>query len=99
MKKSILFLSCIFIFLSAHAGNKIKYYFNQPVDTSVATAEKAVYLNNCIADTLEAYLSRAKYSLDICMYDFEKTYSFNISTVDTQFAPKVAAAINNAYAR
>jgi len=99
MKKVFLFAASLFICFGAEAGNKIKYYFNQPVDTSVATFEKAIYLNTCSADTLTAYLKRAKYSLDICIYDFEKTYSYNISTVDTTFAPEVAAAINNAYAR
>jgi len=99
MKKILVFAIAIFMFHSAMAGNKIKYYFNQPVDTTVATAEKAIYLNNCIADTLAAYLGRAKYTLDICMYDFEKTVSFDISAIDTIFAPKVAAAIDSAYAR
>ena len=99
MKKVFLFAASLFICFGGEAGNKIKYYFNQPVDTSVATFEKAIYLNTCSADTLTAYLKRAKYSLDICIYDFEKTYSYNISTVDTTFAPEVAAAINNAYAR
>ena len=99
IKKTLLFSIAIFIFLGANAGNKIKCYFNKPVDTSVSTGVNAVYLNNCIADTLAAYISRAKYSLDICIYDFEKTFSYNIATLDTVFAPKVAAAIDSAYAR
>jgi phospholipase D-like protein/type IX secretion system substrate protein len=99
MKKILFLLPAMVVVLNANAGNKIKYYFNQPVDTSVAAVQKAVYLHNCIADTLAAYLNRAKYSLDICIYDFEKTYSFNIYTIDTLFAPEIAAAINNAYNR
>ena len=98
MKKGLLFFVCVIIFLNANAGNKIKCYFNKPVDTSVSTGVNAIYLNNCIADTLAAYIGRAKYSLDICMYDFEKYFSYNISTLDTVFAPKVAAAIDSAYA-
>ena len=98
--KNILLLSFTLLFFTrVNAGDKIKYYFNQPVDNTVATDVNAVYLNNCIADTLTAYLNRAKYSLDICVYDFEKTASFSISTPDTVFAPEIAAAINNAYNR
>jgi hypothetical protein len=92
----VLLLACS---ASCFAGNKIKYYFNQPVDTTVATAQKAVYLQNCIADTLAAYLGRAKYSLDICLYDFDKTLTFSSSVLDTVFAPAVAAAIDSAYHR
>ena len=78
--RPVLVLICL-VFLSARAeaGSKIKYYFNRAVDTSVSSGVNAIYLNNCIADTLTAYLNRAKYSLDICMYDFEKTYSYNIN--------------------
>ena len=100
MKKTLLlFIVVVFTFLGANAGSHIKCYFNKPVDTTVSTGVNAVYLNNCIADTLAAYLNRAKYSLDICMYDFEKTFSYNIATLDTIFAPKVAAAIDSAYMR
>src|ERR1700733_13088396 len=99
MKKLLLLVLTTIIFQNANAGNHIKCYFNKPVDTTVSTGVNAVYLNNCIADTLAAYLNRAKYSLDICMYDFEKTFSYNIATLDTIFAPKVAAAIDSAYAR
>ena len=99
MKKILLLSVTVFIFLNADAGNKIKYYFNKPVDTTASTGVNAIYLNNCIADTLAAYLNRAQYSLDICMYDFEKTFSYNISTLDTIAVPKVAAAIDSAYAR
>jgi len=98
MKKILLLSVAIFIFLGAQAGNKIKCYFNKPVDTSVSHGVNAIYLNNCVADTLAAYIGRAKYSVDICMYDFEKYFSYNISTLDTVFAPKVAAAIDTAYA-
>src|SRR5262249_9733313 len=77
----------------------IKYYFNKPVDNSVSTGVNAIYLNNCIADTLAAYLGRARYSLDICIYDFEKTLSYNIDTLDTVAVTKVAAAIDSAHAR
>ena len=99
MKRPIFLLLCCIAVTTAYSNSKIKYYFNQPVDNSVATAANAVYLNNCIADTLTAYLNRAKYSLDICVYDFDKTNSFSDTTVDPVFAPEIALAINNAYNR
>jgi phosphatidylserine/phosphatidylglycerophosphate/cardiolipin synthase-like enzyme len=102
MKNILLCFIAVFIFLGASAQNKIKCYFNKPVDTTVSTGVKAAYLNNCIADTLAVYLSRAKYSIDICIYDFEKTIAWDTTTIDrtidTVFAPKVAAAIDSAYA-
>ena len=99
MKKLLLLSVFVFIFLGANAGNKIKCYFNKPVDTTASTGVNAVYLNNCIADTLAAYISRSRYSLDICIYSFEKYVTFSSSVLDTAFAPKVAAAIDSAYAR
>lgn len=99
MRKTLFVVLFSLILPTAFAGNKIRFYFNKPVDTTVSTGVNAVYLKNCIADTLAAYLNRAKYSLDICMYDFEKTFSYNIDTLDTIFAPKVAAAIDSAYSR
>ena len=99
MKNLLLILFITLSLSPAFAGNKIRFYFNKPVDTTVSTGKNAVYLRNCIADTLVAYLNRAHYSLDICMYDFEKTLSYNIDTLDTVFAPKIAASIDSAYTR
>jgi len=82
---SILFI--IFSF-SSKAGTKIKYYFNHPVDNSLSTTINAMYLSNCVADTLVAYINRAKYSIDIAQYDYNQGNSANIAT-----------AINNAYSR
>jgi len=64
------------------------YLFNQPVDTSVRTGTPATYLNNCMADTLCAYINRAHYSIDIAQYEYLSGAYANIAT-----------AINNAYAR
>ena len=89
MKNCILITLVVFACISARAGDKIKYYFNQPVDNSVSTGVNAVYLNNCIADTLVAYLNRAKYSLDICVYEYS----------NDSIAPRIAEAVNNAYNR
>jgi len=99
LKKTILLFALALHALAALADSHIKYYFNRGVDTTVATGVNAVCLNNCIADTLAAYLNRARYSLDICVYDFDTTLSYNISIRDSICAPKVAAAIDSAYRR
>ncbi len=94
MKKTYAILLFIFTSLNLFAGNKIKCYFNRPVDNSVSTGVNAQYLNNCSADTLVAFLSRAKYSLDICVYNF---VSYSSSSTDN--GVKIANAVNGAYSR
>lgn len=78
--------------LDANAGNKIKYYFNHPVETSVSTGVDAINLNGLIDDTLIAYINRAKYTLDIAVYNFTSNSSSGYLT-------NVSDAINAAYAR
>ena len=70
-------------------SGKILVYFNQPVDTTVSTGVRAKYLNKCMADTLIAYINRAKYSIDIAQYEYSQTSSYS----------NIATAVNNAYAR
>ena len=70
-----------------NCGNKIAIYFNQPVDNSVSTGVNAAYLNNSFADTIVAYINRAKYSIDIAQYDYNQSGSYT----------SIATAINNAY--
>jgi len=67
------------------SSGMIKVYFDKTVDTSYSTGTNAIRLPGNIPDTIQAYINRAIYSLDICMYDF------TISTIDT--------AINQAWAR
>lgn len=68
---------------------KFTFYFNNPVDTTVSTGVRAKYLNHCLADTLIAYINRAKYSIDIAQYEYDQTSGFS----------NVATAVNNAYSR
>ena len=70
------------------SSGDIKVYFNTPVNNSVSTGTNAVALINAIDDTLIEYINRAKYSLDMTIYDFDNSGISNIST-----------AINNAYSR
>ncbi len=50
-------------------NGKIRVYFNHPVTTTVSSGTNAVYLNNCIADTLVNYINRAKYTIDCAIYN------------------------------
>lgn len=72
---------------TSFAQNKIKYYFNKPVNTSVSKGVNAQYLNNCMGDTVVAYIDRSKYTLDIAVYNYTSTF------------PAIATAVNNAHAR
>ncbi|HEU4717807.1 MAG TPA: phospholipase D-like domain-containing protein [Bacteroidia bacterium] len=73
----------------ANSPGNITVYFNHPVNTSVSNGVNAVYLNQSIDDTLIAYINRAKYSLDIAVYNY----------IQTSAISNIATAINNAYAR
>jgi len=68
---------------------KIKVYFTQPVNNTISTGVNAVYLNNIIFDTLAAYITRAKYTVDIAQYEYQ-----TLTTTDP-----IKTAINAAYAR
>lgn len=89
--KKILLVASIIISYNATAGNKIKAYFNHPVDNSVSCGVNAINLNNYIDDTLVAYINRAKYTLDIAVYNFTHYSSGSLANV--------ALAIDNAYNR
>ncbi len=72
---------------TATTGNgKIAIYFNQPVNNTVSTGVNAVYLNNSFADTIVAYINRAKYSIDIAQYDYNQSSGY----------ANIATAVNNA---
>jgi len=73
--------------LRVHAGDKIKYYFTQPVNNSVSKGVNAKQLDNCFGDTIVAYINRSKYTLDIAVYNYTSTF------------PAIAVAVNSAYLR
>ncbi len=72
-------------------AQKIKCYFNHPVNTGLSTGVYAVYVNNTFPDTIAAYINRSKYSIDFAIYNFSSNGKDSIA--------KIAAAINNAYSR
>jgi len=76
-----------FITESESSGN-IKVYFNRPVDTTVSTGVNAIWLDHAVDDTLIAYIRRARYSIDVAIYNFN---NYNISNIST--------ALNDAYSR
>lgn len=73
---------------SSVSTGDIRVYFNNPVDTTVATGRHAVYLYNAVDDTLVAYINRAKYTIDVAVYNF----------IQSSQIADIAAAINNARA-
>ena len=76
----------------ANAQNpRIKCYFNHPVNTGISTGTNAVYLNGSFADTVSAYIDRAKYTVDIAQY--------NYTSGSTSQVAKIATAANNAALR
>jgi phosphatidylserine/phosphatidylglycerophosphate/cardiolipin synthase-like enzyme len=80
-------LVALFITQSASSG-EMKVYFNRSVDTRVSQGSNAIQLYEAIDDTLISYISRAKYSVDFTIYNYN---TFNISDI--------TAALNAAYSR
>lgn len=70
-------------------GQKIKTYFNQPVNNNVSTGVNAIYLNQTMDDTLVAYINRAKFTLDIAVYNYSSS----------SLIADIAGAVNAAYNR
>lgn len=87
MKTRLILILATLLSVQVHATNKIKYYFNKPVNTSVSKGVNAQYLNNCMGDTIVAYINRAKYTLDIAVYNYTSSF------------PAIAVAVNSAHNR
>jgi phosphatidylserine/phosphatidylglycerophosphate/cardiolipin synthase-like enzyme len=71
--------------------DKIKVFFNHPIDASWARGVVATYIPNTLSDTMSAYINRAKYTVDIAQYDY--------SAYNSKGVGEFATAVNNAYAR
>lgn len=69
----------------------IKCYFNKPVNTTISNGLNAAYLNNTFPDTIAAYINRAKYTVDIALYNYTANANSNVA--------KIATAVNAATAR
>ncbi len=94
IKKPCLVLSVVFVLIyhvSYSQNPNIKCYFNHPVNTFISNGQNAVYLNNTFPDTVAAYINRAKYTIDIALYNYTASAGSNVA--------KIATAVNNAVAR
>ena len=69
----------------------IKCYFNHPVNNVISTGANALYLNNTFPDTVAAYINRAKFTIDIALYNYTASAGSNVA--------KIATAVNAAAAR
>ena len=78
---------------AAYGQAKIRAYFNHPVNSSLSTGVAAVYLpSGSMADTIVAYINRAKYSVDVAQYDYNQSTNYG------SYA-SIAVAVNAAYNR
>jgi phosphatidylserine/phosphatidylglycerophosphate/cardiolipin synthase-like enzyme len=88
--KIIIAFICLPIYiLQAQLNGNIKIYFTNPVNTNLSSGINAIYLNNSMDDTLVEYINRAKYTLDIAVYNYQQSTGM----------ANIATAINNAEAR
>lgn len=76
-----------FVTQSISTGSIITY-FTRPVDTTVATGAKAIQIYRAADDTCIAYINRAKYSIDVSIYNF------NVEGISS-----IVSALNSAHAR
>jgi phosphatidylserine/phosphatidylglycerophosphate/cardiolipin synthase-like enzyme len=100
-KKSLLFVLIFALYLNAGAqifgpGHHIICYSTHPVDTTVERPHNhATALIRCAGDTLINYINRAKYTLDIALYDYVEDSTW----YEGGYVPPIHKAINAAYAR
>lgn len=88
----VLLCSILFACTQLSAQNPhIRCYFNQPVNHAIATGANAMYLQHSFPDTIAAYINRAKYSVDIALYNYTGNANSNVA--------KIATAVNAAAAR
>ena len=92
VKKIALALGLIFFGFSVNAqlNSKIKVYFNHPVNNAVSSGTNAIYTAG-FADTIAAYINRAKYTVDIAQYDFSASSSSSAIAVISTAANAAAA--------
>ncbi len=101
MKKTVTLLLAFFIYLVAGAqvfgpNHHIVVYSTHPVDTTFARPNnKAKALIRAAGDTLIAYINRAKYSIDIALYDYVEDSTW----YEGGYVPPIHTAINNAHTR
>jgi len=63
----------------SNSSGVMKAYFNTPVDVSYSTGVDAIYLPGTIDDTLISYINRAKYTIDMAIYNMNNNGISDIS--------------------
>ena len=63
----------------SNSSGKITAYFNTPVDVDYSTGIDAIQLPQTIDDTLIKYIDRAKYTIDLAIYNSNNSGISNIS--------------------
>ncbi|HMO61860.1 MAG TPA: phospholipase D-like domain-containing protein [Ferruginibacter sp.] len=87
---SWIFMGLLWCSTAIAQGGRIKCYFNFPVNASFASGQPAVYLNASFPDTIAAYINRAKYGVDIALYNYTASANSNVAKI--AFAANAAAA-------
>jgi phosphatidylserine/phosphatidylglycerophosphate/cardiolipin synthase-like enzyme len=64
----------------SNSTGEMKVYFNTAVDTFYSHGVDAITLPNALDDTLISYINRAKYTIDLTMYNFNNTGISNVSS-------------------
>ena len=80
MRLSHAILSCCLCAASYAQSDRIRVYFNQDTDPSVSAGTLAISLHGAMDDTLEAYIDRAMYTIDVAVYnanDYSIMYALN----------------------
>jgi phosphatidylserine/phosphatidylglycerophosphate/cardiolipin synthase-like enzyme len=79
--RSLLLLCALSAFTLAHAQSpRIRVYFNQDTDPTVSSGTLAISLHDAMDDTIEAYIDRAQYTIDMAVYnanDYSIMYALN----------------------
>lgn len=63
----------------SNSSGDIKVYFSTASDLTYSTGTDAIYLNKTIDDTLIQYINRAKYTIDLAIYNMNNYGISNIS--------------------
>jgi len=63
----------------SNSSGDMKVYFNTAADNSYSSGVNAITLPSAIDDTLISYINRAKYTVDLTMYNFNNSGMSNVS--------------------
>lgn len=80
MRLSHAIVSCSLGAACCAQSDRIRVYFNHDTDPSVSAGTLAISLHGAMDDTLEAYIDRALYTIDVAVYnanDYSIMYALN----------------------